>query len=160
MPAVFDGQGRVVPPSLILIYYQAGASGGALELLQNDIRSTAELPNGLRMVAGAPGGPVKWMCGDTSNQGTVIPNNCPTGYLIAVVTFPDCWDGVNLDSPNHRSHMSYRSYVNGHHICPSSHPVRIPTITENFHWETGATDVGTWSLSSDMGAPEGFDPSC
>ncbi|MEV4118547.1 DUF1996 domain-containing protein [Micromonospora sp. NPDC049645] len=22
--------------------------------------------------------------------------------------FPQCWDGVNLDSANHQSHMAYR----------------------------------------------------
>ena len=34
-----------------------------------------------------------------------IPNyNCPGG-LRAQVFFPACWDGKNLDSPDHKSHM-------------------------------------------------------
>lgn len=158
MPAMFDGQGRVVPPSLILVYYKATASGGTLAQQQADIRSTQELPNGLRMIAGSNNGNrehISWGCGDGSGNGNTIPSNCPTGYLIATVSFPSCWDGVNLDSPDHRSHMAYKSYVNGRHVCPASHPVRLVDITENFHWENGATDVGTWSLSSDMGGPRG-----
>ncbi len=157
MPAMFDGQGRVVPPSLILIYYKGGGAGGPLAQQQDYIRSTQQLPNGLRMVAGAGNlNAITWKCGDGSSEGKTIPANCPTGYLIGVVNFPDCWDGVNLDSPNHRSHVAYRSQDgNGNYLCPSTHPVPIPTITENFHWESGATDVGAWSLSSDFGAARG-----
>jgi hypothetical protein len=33
---------------------------------------------------------------------------CPgSSYLSAKITFPGCWDGKNLDSPDHRSHMAY-----------------------------------------------------
>ena len=41
--------------------------------------------------------------------------------------FPMCWDGKNLDSPDHRSHTAYPTrYNNGD--CPASHPVRLPAI--------------------------------
>lgn len=32
--------------------------------------------------------------------------NCPDG-LRTQLFFPSCWDGVNLDSDNHQSHMAY-----------------------------------------------------
>lgn len=56
-----------------------------------------------------------------------LPNhNCPNG-LRAQVMFPSCWDGVNLDSSNHKSHMAYPSLVdNG--VCPPTHPNRTVTI--------------------------------
>jgi len=38
-----------------------------------------------------------------------------------------CWDGINLDSPDHKSHMAYPSRYNGGN-CPSSHPVRLPGV--------------------------------
>jgi len=38
-----------------------------------------------------------------------------------------CWDGKNLDSPDHRSHMAYPSSYNGGD-CPDTHPVRIPGV--------------------------------
>ena len=34
------------------------------------------------------------------------PTPCPGG-IRATVIFPSCWDGVNLDSPNHQSHVAY-----------------------------------------------------
>ena len=34
------------------------------------------------------------------------PETC-TGGLRAEVTFPSCWDGLNLDSADHKSHMAY-----------------------------------------------------
>jgi hypothetical protein len=31
---------------------------------------------------------------------------CPAGIMVNV-RFPTCWDGVNLDSPDHMSHVAY-----------------------------------------------------
>jgi hypothetical protein len=31
---------------------------------------------------------------------------CPAGVMVNV-RFPTCWDGVNLDTPDHMSHMAY-----------------------------------------------------
>lgn len=45
-------------------------------------------------------------------------------WLELHVNYPDCWDGVRLDSPDHKSHMAHsRNYV-----CPASHPVKVPLI--------------------------------
>ncbi|KAL4867849.1 hypothetical protein BDV12DRAFT_209569 [Aspergillus spectabilis] len=49
--------------------------------------------------------------------------------LSAQVFFPSCWDGENLDSPDHKSHMAYPAigdYNKG--ICPKTHPVGIFSI--------------------------------
>jgi hypothetical protein len=46
------------------------------------------------------------------------------------VNFPNCWDGTNLDSANHQSHMSYS--VRG--SCPSTHPVAVPAISLIFRY--------------------------
>jgi len=40
------------------------------------------------------------------------------------VDFPNCWDGVNLDSTDHKSHMSCP--VNGR--CDAAHPVLVHRI--------------------------------
>ena len=51
---------------------------------------------------------------------------CPDG-LRAQVFFPSCWDGVNLDSPDHKSHMAYPDGIdNGQ--CPLTHPVHLVSI--------------------------------
>jgi hypothetical protein len=46
----------------------------------------------------------------------------------AQVFFPSCWDGVNLDSADHKSHMAYpiQNYNGGD--CPSSHPVHLISL--------------------------------
>jgi hypothetical protein len=51
-----------------------------------------------------------------------------------------CWDGVNLDSPNHREHVAYPesgTFESGG-PCPASHPVRLPQILLETVWDTKA----------------------
>lgn len=62
--------------------------------------------------------------------------NCPDG-LRAQVFFPACWDGVNLDSADHESHMAYPAtgaYNGG--TCPSSHPVHMISIFYEIIYQT------------------------
>jgi hypothetical protein len=60
--------------------------------------------------------------------------NCPDG-LRTQVFFPSCWDGVNLDSPDHKSHMAYPSIYNSG-FCPPSHPKRFISIFYEVIWNT------------------------
>jgi len=57
---------------------------------------------------------------------------CPAG-IMTTIPFPPCWDGKNLDSPNHKSHVAYPdgAYDRGAE-CPASHPVNIPQIVMEF----------------------------
>ena len=54
-------------------------------------------------------------------------NKCEDGIRYQIF-FPQCWDGVNLDSSDHKSHMAYPvdNYNSGH--CPESHPVHTVAI--------------------------------
>ncbi len=61
------------------------------------------------------------------------------------IEFPQCWDGRNLDSPDHKSHMRYASGG-----CPASHPVAMPEITYAVMFRVPSTGVGTLRLSSDQ----------
>lgn len=52
--------------------------------------------------------------------------------------FPTCWDGKNLDSPNHQDHVAYPesgTFESGG-PCPSTHPVRLPQILLETVWDT------------------------
>jgi hypothetical protein len=65
-----------------------------------------------------------WSCG---NAGThyASPPDCPsTTTLMLQVRFPQCWDGTNLDSADHKSHMAYLVK----RVCPADHPVLIPQV--------------------------------
>ena len=49
---------------------------------------------------------------------------CPP-HLRSVITFPDCWNGEDLDTVGHRAHVANSS--DG--VCPDTHPVHIPQLT-------------------------------
>jgi hypothetical protein len=73
--------------------------------------------------------------------------------LIIEITFPFCWDGVNLDSPNHKAHMANQLNQVGTtvRVCPVSHPVLLPSFSFNAKWEIVAgDDLSEWRLSSDQ----------
>lgn len=165
VPTVLDAGGRPVTPSMNQVYYKSGYQGTHFS------RISATLPNGLKLIAGnaRATGPqpqdagqdtVRWTCGvDTNNGPTMIVDSTPTipgcaagTDLWAVIRFPQCWDGANLDSADHKSHMAYGTFGIG---CPASHPVALPEITYNVHWPVTTGTSAGWRLSSDMYAGSG-----
>ena len=49
-----------------------------------------------------------------------------------------CWDGKNLDSPDHATHVSYPetgTFESGG-PCPSTHPVQLPQLMYEIMWDT------------------------
>lgn len=73
---------------------------------------------------------VFWNCSlEALNVSIGIPN-CGDRSLRLHVLFPECWDGRQLDSPNHKSHMAYASSG----VCPASHPVAVPQLVLNIRY--------------------------
>jgi hypothetical protein len=80
------------------------------------------------------------------NQGTRSPESlefpkgpCRAG-IMANHRFPTCWDGVNLDSPDHQLHVAYPetgTFESGGK-CPSTHPVKLPQLMLETVWDTKA----------------------
>lgn len=78
------------------------------------------------------------------NQATRSPETihfpktpCKLG-IMANHRFPTCWDGKNLDTPNHRDHVAYPetgTFESGGK-CPSTHPVKLPQILLETVWDT------------------------
>jgi Domain of unknown function (DUF1996) len=103
------------------------------------------IPFGLRMVAGdakatrpQPIAITSFDCvrfpngGEVTRRNAAIPT-CPAGsYLSARIMFPSCWDGRNLDSPDHKAHMAYPTRER----CPVSHPVSLPVLSIRARWKT------------------------
>jgi len=153
MPAVHNARGDVVVPDYFALYYKANIGSGPS--YQDAIRSVRTYPPGLKMLAGtvmgdaAPSTRFDWYCDTTQNKSQRIPN-CPTGERVGVVLqFPTCWNGRDLDSPNHRDHMAYLEYgATSRAACPSSHPVLLPEFTLGA-WFTHDGDSRNWYLSSD-----------
>ena len=149
VPAIVDtGDGTPVRPRTIIVYYKTGYDG----VRPSDIHP---MPPGLRMISGDPNrngpvdAPAHFTClgPNTNVSSPYIPGSCAPGNEIWVtVIFPQCWDGVNLDSPDHRSHMA-----SAHDGCPASHPVALPQVAFNIIYPvTSADAIKRWRLSSDM----------
>ncbi|THH01298.1 hypothetical protein EW026_g1367 [Hermanssonia centrifuga] len=131
-----QNQGTYTPISAFFDIYYFSRPGPKNEYIN-------AFPTGLRMVAGSPlrrvnnasnfaDQAVSYECLDYSGniwpeQADFYQNQCPDG-LTAQIFFPSCWDGVNLDSEDHQSHMAYpiQSYDSGD--CPETHPVHLASI--------------------------------
>lgn len=121
-PALLD-HGEFVEPIEAVAYYRPGVGV--------DPATVEPYPYGLMMLGGdqvatAPQSldVVAWSCG-TGSVRAATPPTCPGGRpLRMAVSFPDCWDGENLDSPDHVSHVA-RSAGGA---CPASHPVPVPQL--------------------------------
>lgn len=162
VPALLNGQGGVVRPDFVSIYYKRRPASDPE--CQHQGTACVALPRGLRFVFGynmldpskSPTGEAYWDCQGTGSNPGHYPslaearNHCPVGTQIgAVIKAPDCWDGKNLDSADHRSHVSYGSYGDwGYYKCPSTHPFIIPQFTLGAWYSTDASLPG-WYLSSD-----------
>ena len=156
-PAVLDAGGTALGPYAISVYYKGNGPSAAA------IATIRPMPAGLKMIAGydptdaEAGLAYHWMCENGQNQGATIPN-CPVGVRVgAVVEFPSCWDGVNLDSPDHRSHMAYLDTSGGGRArCPGDHPVMLAQYTAGV-WFDQRGGSASWRLSSDpvFGAAHG-----
>jgi hypothetical protein len=77
-------------------------------------------------------------CGAPDDQS--LPKNFCPGGIRSVITFPTCWDGVNLDSPDHQSHVAYAVGAQANDVgptgkCPASHPVAIPQVMYEVMWD-------------------------
>jgi hypothetical protein len=62
--------------------------------------------------------------------------NCPDGLRLELM-FPSCWNGQDLDSHNHKSHVAYRDLVMGGN-CPEGYDVQLPSLFYETIWNTYA----------------------
>ncbi|KAF2726732.1 hypothetical protein EJ04DRAFT_557822 [Polyplosphaeria fusca] len=67
-----------------------------------------------------------------------FPTKPCKGGIMTVHHFPSCWDGKNLDSPDHQSHMysTTKEAFAEAGPCPSTHPVRMPQLAYETLWDT------------------------
>ncbi|KAH8147591.1 uncharacterized protein LAJ45_08419 [Morchella importuna] len=126
-----------------------GATIYYLQRRANDSEKLFAFPPGFRMLAGNPmlrnytdvpeQQAISYSCLDYSGgggpeTGGFPQRNCANGYRLQVF-FPSCWDGENLDSPDHKSHMAYPDGVTGG-TCPPTHPIRFISIFYEVIYET------------------------
>ncbi|KAK3386749.1 hypothetical protein B0H63DRAFT_430533 [Podospora didyma] len=90
-------------------------------------------------------------CQDPRVDTMYLPNKKCYG-IRSNILFPTCWDGVSLDSADHKSHVAYP--LEGPHVfdaigtakyCPRSHPVKIPQVMLEIVWDTAEfNDPALW----------------
>ncbi|OKJ48936.1 hypothetical protein AMK27_36775 [Streptomyces sp. CB02009] len=156
MPSLYKGDQKILPVGPQVIYYKAGVT---------DYRSVRPFPKGLRFVVGNPmqtaeefrahkGFVEGWECGD-SFFNTDIPANCPSRPDVQLnlrMQAPSCWNGLYLDTPDHKSHMAYPVVKPGtnDNMCPASHPVALPMIEFKMAWPVNG-DMSQVRLASGRG---------
>jgi hypothetical protein len=172
IPAMLDGKGKVVRPDYNVVYYKRWPKNSP-HCTEVAI-ACVQLPRGLRYIFGfdtnkpTADRQFSFTCtGPTGNYQSKADlvsaaAGCGAGNQIEMtVIAPNCWDGKNLDSPNHRDHMAYPSYGYwGYLKCPPTHPFLIPTFQLNVFYTVDdnldrsgqwplAAGKTTWSLASD-----------
>lgn len=175
-PALLDGKGNVIVADFTSFYYKARPFAGpnADPVVTDPTYPTylgkgVPLPEGIKFIFGAfPEDPSKaptpapvYQCVDPSGHpvatdGTfagavrcVKDNNGTSGagYQLNVhMSAPQCWDGANLDSSDHRSHLVYPLSTGK---CPPDHSYVIPTFTYAAEYTILASDDGDIHFSSD-----------
>lgn len=145
-PALYEDGVRVKP---------AGAFGGHSTRQQFYYRKIGSapvqpFPANLRMIAGDAHATsvhhlseIYWGCSDNSTEKLPLPPSCSTGIISLHVGFPSCWNGWQLDTSDHKSHVAYPSSG----ACPRTHPVRIPRLIQRQEYPVG-TQTGAITLSS------------
>ncbi|MBN8814140.1 MAG: DUF1996 domain-containing protein [Sphingomonas sp.] len=164
IPAMMNGAGKVVMPDYLAVYYKRMPSTDPR--CHTYATACVQLPRGLRYIFGynmldpasTPTNTAKrwWNCdgtGAVSGQFATIGEalqHCPAGSRLgAVLVAPDCWNGKDLDSPDHRSHMAYRVYnENAQPVCPAGYPYIIPEFQLGA-WYTTDASAPNWYLASD-----------
>lgn len=122
-PTLFVGKGAVEPLALVATYSRRTR------------RPVVPFPEGFMMIAGTATATSPqskqvtfWSCAVIrAIRSSTIPS-CPgarRGGLRLHVNFPNCWDGRQLDSADHKNHVAY----SGRAACPASHPVALPALS-------------------------------
>lgn len=161
-----DGSSHTITPDVVIIYYkrpginmpQCQPTSAAY------IGRCVPLPNGLKGIAGydmltgtQPSGKTSFSCivyttqmpgghvGQSQKDIPTAASTCPAvpsgetlvkRVLNLKVEFPPCWNGTDLDSPNHRSHLADYVYnpATGRAACPATHPYAFWRYTAQFQW--------------------------
>lgn len=139
VPTMYRNGQPIEPASATFYYLGEGVHDDVIAEIQ-------PMPLGLKMIAGNAGatGPgdsrARWSC---LHAGHVPPSTdfveCPDGTMLeSYLDFPQCWNGTDLDSPDHKSHMAYP--VAGE--CPGTHPVPLPKLRQVLRYPVSGDTSG------------------
>jgi hypothetical protein len=105
--------GRIIDPVSVTVEYRG-----------NPVSDVVPMPRFLRMITGDPvagtqgdaNAHAQWGCSTAPGSFTPLYPRCPQGArLMRTLDFPSCWNGLDTDSPDHRTHIVFPA-ANG--ACP------------------------------------------
>ncbi|MYU48028.1 DUF1996 domain-containing protein, partial [Streptomyces sp. SID7803] len=147
-----QGEHQGPPGRVQTIYYKSGVT---------DYRSVRPFPQGPavrgRQPDAEPGG-VQEPEGTVEAGSAVTPSRTTTSRPAAPdrrdvqlnlrLQAPSCWDGIHLDTPDHKSHMAYPVAGGANYnSCPADHPVALPMIEFKMAWPVNG-DMSQVKLAS------------
>jgi hypothetical protein len=168
-PALLDGKGNVIVADYTSFYYKRRPASDPIVSDPTNPQyqgKAVPLPNGIKFIFGADvnNGTVtnfRYQCTNgpagvayeesvSFAEAVSCARSHSDGTLEVIQSAPDCWDGVNLDSADHRSHVAYATYGDwGYAKCDAQHPYVIPTFTYAAFYTILASDDGDIHFSSD-----------
>ncbi|ESK84708.1 carbohydrate-binding module family 1 protein [Moniliophthora roreri MCA 2997] len=140
---------------------------GGMVVYYIQVGQVTAFPKGFRMISGDPylhsynssingSRSIMMRCLETDLTSGKDYYGMPTtkckGGVRSQINFPTCWDGKNVDTPNHKDHVRYAigaSFGNFGQGCPSTHPVQLPLL---FLETVAVSNHFVWA----MGDPTGF----
>ena len=180
-PALLDGKGNVILADYTSFYYKRRPADDPVVSDPSAPRyegKAVPLPNGLKFLFGGhpenaalrtgigqvPGPNIVFNCVNPKGSPVATDGTMPSalkcaqqpGYWFEVrAGAPSCWDGIHLDVPDHRSHVTYPQDTHlGYNKCDAAHPFVIPTFTYGVFYTILPTDDPTQiHFSSDESAP-------
>lgn len=153
MPSAYKNGKRLITQNVTFYYFPTGKSTNPQVHKQ-----VQPIPLGLRMIAGdANYNGNTGSCRALFQQFDDDPNNtCGKTDMITMasnkkleftVTFPSCWDGKHLNTPD-QSHVAYPKGGKTNTNCPSTHPVMIPQLQMIGNFAEGVGSNDDFELSS------------
>lgn len=168
MPAVLIDN-MVWQPDYVQVYYKSIPLGSGM--CGKYPERCVAIPDGLKFIFGydmvnnkAATYPGHFQCegaGSITKPTNTIPEQVglckPGAKFQVVIDTPKCWDGKNLDTPDHRSHLNENMVWDADgvtRVCPQSHPYLIPQFTLGAHYTYNGQDLSRVRLASDDMHPE------
>lgn len=147
-PTLIGADRRPIEPVRSVAYYRAGPGV--------DPTLVEPYPPGFMMVAGdhaatepQPVSLVAWTCGTGGTREPEPPDCSGATSLRMLVTFADCWNGLDIRSPivtEPGRHVAYSTQGR----CPDGFPVHIPQLQFAVDWPVPDTTDGLALSSGDI----------
>jgi hypothetical protein len=112
---VADGNhGRILVPDAVLLEFRGSPVGNVISMPEF-LRASTGNAHGYSS-GGVNTEHVRWTCSGTGDKVLITYPRCDGGQrTIRILDFPSCWNGLTIDSANHRTHIVFPNSLGA---CP------------------------------------------